>query len=73
LSRGAPKMTPFFSGQTYDAGLFTPFEDLSALSEAQFTTLKHPAFPKHGVRIKKTKFCDGTVECVEGLPETRGS
>ena len=55
---------PCSSGQTYDAGLFTPFEDLNALSEAQFTTLKHPAFPQYGVRIKKTKFCDGTVECV---------
>ncbi|TEB20364.1 serine carboxypeptidase [Coprinellus micaceus] len=48
----------------------SPQEALSyvsaALSEAQFTTLKHPAFPKHGVRIKKTKFCDGTVDSYTG-------
>lgn len=47
---------------TYDSGLFTPLEDLHVLSETQFTTLKHPAFPRHGVRIKKTRFCDETVK-----------
>lgn len=45
----------------YDKGLFTPIETLSKLSESHFTTLEHPAFPKHSVRIKQTKFCDGTV------------
>ena len=36
--------------------------DLNALSSTEFTTLGHTQFPKHGVRIKKSKFCDGTVE-----------
>lgn len=47
----------------YDDGLFTPIEQLGALSEAQFTTLSHPVFPNYSVRIKKSNdFCDGTVE-----------
>ncbi|KAJ2936592.1 hypothetical protein H1R20_g509, partial [Candolleomyces eurysporus] len=50
----------------YDSGLFTPLEDLHILSETQYTTLKHPAFPRHGVRIKKTKFCDGSVNSYTG-------
>lgn len=49
---------------SYDAGLFTPFDDLSLLSSSEFTTLGHPAFPKYEVRIKKSDFCDGTVKCV---------
>lgn len=49
---------------SYDAGLFTPLEDLSLLSSSEFTTLGHPAFPKYEVRIKKSDFCDGTVKCV---------
>ncbi|KAJ3499942.1 hypothetical protein NMY22_g19436 [Coprinellus aureogranulatus] len=53
-------------GRVYDAGLFTPLEDLNVLSETQFTALKHPLFPDHGVRIKKTKFCDGTVDSFTG-------
>ncbi|KAG2123830.1 Alpha/Beta hydrolase protein [Suillus clintonianus] len=47
----------------YDDGLFTPFEQLGALSEVQFTTLGHPVFPHYSVRIKKSSnFCDGTVK-----------
>lgn len=47
----------------YDEELFMPVEQLSALSEAQFTTLGHPLFPNHSVRIKKSSdFCDGTVK-----------
>jgi carboxypeptidase C (cathepsin A) len=43
----------------YDDGLFTPVEDLSALSADSFTTLGHPFFPNYSVRIKKTVFdCD---------------
>ena len=45
----------------YDAGLFTPFEDLHALSSEGFSTLRHPAFPRHSVRVKKSHFCDGNV------------
>jgi len=46
----------------YDEGLFTPLEDLSALSESDFAYMSHPMFPRYAVRIKKTKFCDGTVK-----------
>ena len=49
------------AGQSYDEGLFTPLESLELLSESQFTTLGHPMFPYHSVRIKKTRFCDETV------------
>lgn len=48
----------------YDDGLFTPIEHLSALSVESFTTLGHPYFPKHSMRIKKSQFCDGTVKLV---------
>ena len=48
----------------YDAGLFTPLGDLSALSTDVYTTLSHPLFPNYNVRIKKSDFCDGTVGCV---------
>lgn len=51
-----------FAGAGYDDGLFTPFEDLNALSATQFTTLSHPLFPNYGVRIKESDFCDGTVK-----------
>ena len=47
---------------TYNDGLFTPIEDLSTLSETEFTPISHPFFPNVGARIKKTKFCDGTVK-----------
>jgi hypothetical protein len=48
---------------SYDAGLFTPLEDFSSLSETVFTTFGHPAFPRHSIRIKKTpkSFCDNTT------------
>lgn len=40
-------------------------------STDHFVALSHPDFPSHGVRIKKTEFCDSTVKCVilgcEGL------
>lgn len=32
------------------------------LSFEAFTTLYHPVYPKHSVRVKKSKFCDGDVE-----------
>ena len=52
-------------GVFYDAR-FTPFEDFSSLSETEFTTFGHPAFPKHNIRIKKTPsdFCDDTAKFV---------
>jgi hypothetical protein len=36
--------------------------NFDALSEAKYTALGHPAYPQHGVRVKKPSFCDGTVE-----------
>jgi hypothetical protein len=45
-----------------DAGLFTAVESLSYLSHDEFTTLRHPHFSKHSVRIKKSDFCDPTVK-----------
>ena len=51
-----------FDSLAYDAGLFAPFEDLGLLSASEYTTLGHPAFPNYNVRIKKSDFCDGTVQ-----------
>ena len=63
LARQAP-ISPGLAG-AYDEGLFTPVvEDLRELRTEGFTTLQHPAYPKHSVRIKQSKFCDETVKCV---------
>ena len=35
---------------------------LSSLGSGEFTTLSHPRFPSHRVRVKKTNFCDPTVK-----------
>ena len=55
----------FSSGQNvfsaYDDGLFTPLGDPSVLSATEFTTLSHPAFSRHKVRVKQSHFCDGSV------------
>lgn len=53
----------FGYGSAYDAGLFSPpVDSLSALSTEEFKVLKHPAFPRHSARIKKTDgFCDESV------------
>ncbi|KAI0635406.1 serine carboxypeptidase [Trametes polyzona] len=50
----------------YDAGLFTPLEDLGTLSLSEYTRLAHPAFPRHSVRIKQSHFCDGSAEAYTG-------
>ncbi|KAH9924334.1 serine carboxypeptidase [Epithele typhae] len=50
----------------YDAGLFTPFGDLSALSASQYTVLTHPGFASHSVRIKQSHFCDESVRAYTG-------
>ncbi|XP_006457521.1 hypothetical protein AGABI2DRAFT_139843 [Agaricus bisporus var. bisporus H97] len=64
---------PFDAGFKYDGlrayndGLFTPLEDLSFVHSNSYTTLKHPAFPKHSVRIKKSfDFCDPHVNSYTG-------
>ncbi|KAJ7250136.1 serine carboxypeptidase [Mycena haematopus] len=50
----------------YDEGLFTPMEDMNALSETSFSVLSHPVFPNYNVRIKKSSFCDDTVNGYTG-------
>ncbi|KAJ7596523.1 serine carboxypeptidase [Mycena floridula] len=45
---------------------FKPHGDLYTLSETSFTVLEHPAFPRHTVRIKKSSFCDNTVDGYTG-------
>ncbi|EKM51694.1 uncharacterized protein PHACADRAFT_261985 [Phanerochaete carnosa HHB-10118-sp] len=52
--------------ESYDAGLFSPVEDLGLLSTSEFTALAHPTFPNYNVRIKKSDFCDGTVRAFTG-------
>ncbi|KAF7975337.1 hypothetical protein HWV62_9779 [Athelia sp. TMB] len=51
-----------------DNGLFSSVEDLRTLDEEVFTTLEHPAFPQHSVRIKKSPsgFCDDSVKSYTG-------
>ncbi|TRM68590.1 peptidase S10 serine carboxypeptidase [Schizophyllum amplum] len=39
---------------------------LSSLPADDFTSLSHPHFPNHGVRVKKTSFCDPTVNAYTG-------
>ncbi|KAH9487388.1 Carboxypeptidase Y-like protein A [Psilocybe cubensis] len=64
--------TPKFNAQTsfghtnYADGLFTPVESLSSLSTSSFTTLGHPFFPRYSVRVKKSQFCDETVNAYTG-------
>ena len=60
---------PYFSlyeGEVGTQQVFSsgPLANFSALSYSGYTTLKHTAFPRYGVRVKKSQFCDGTVECV---------
>lgn len=43
-----------------------PVHDLASVTSTNFTTLIHPAFPEYSVRIKQSKFCDGTVRWVLG-------
>ncbi|KAF7330037.1 Carboxypeptidase [Mycena kentingensis (nom. inval.)] len=62
----SPQPKAVFQAPQYDAGLFTPLEDMNALSATEFTTLGHPEFPKYGVRIKKSAFCDETVKSYTG-------
>jgi hypothetical protein len=55
-----------FASSEVDASALKAFApsitSFDALSEEQYTTLSHPAYPRHGVRVKKSSFCDGTVE-----------
>ena len=51
----------FLQAESYDSGLFTPYEDLHALSAHEYTTLRHPYFPVHSVRVKESRVCDDEV------------
>jgi carboxypeptidase C (cathepsin A) len=45
-----------------------PEIDLSSLSSTEFSTLGHPTYPEHRIRIKETKgFCDPTVKAYTGF------
>jgi cathepsin A (carboxypeptidase C) len=48
---------------------------LSSLALDDFTTLKHPNFPRHSVRIKRTKkdWCDPGVASYTGYIDTTGA
>ncbi|KAK1226684.1 hypothetical protein PQX77_010328 [Marasmius sp. AFHP31] len=46
--------------------LFTPVESLEFISESEFTIISHPLFPGHSARIKKSHFCDHTVNAYTG-------
>lgn len=37
-----------------------------ALSFNEFATLRHPLYPSHAVRVKKTRHCDGEVNAYSG-------
>ena len=41
---------------------FKHVEDLSAVKSDEWTTLRHPVFPRYSVRIKQSRFCDTTVK-----------
>ena len=60
----ASKTGPYYVNIQGDLNIksFNALDDLSLLSYTGYTTLKHTSFPRHSVRIKKSKFCDGTVE-----------
>ncbi|KAI0058953.1 serine carboxypeptidase [Artomyces pyxidatus] len=45
---------------------FRPLGSLSAVGASEFTTLEHPMFPRHSVRIKQSEFCDTTVKAYTG-------
>ncbi|KAJ7694640.1 serine carboxypeptidase [Mycena rosella] len=70
---GASFLLPAYASQTVlsspgpgGAQAFAPAGTLEILSEASFTPLAHPEFPQYGVRIKKSRFCDETVNAYTG-------
>ncbi|KAI0048899.1 alpha/beta-hydrolase [Auriscalpium vulgare] len=48
------------------AANFQPVGLLRDLNVDAFTTLQHPLFPTHSVRIKRSEFCDNTVRAYTG-------
>ncbi|KAF8959809.1 serine carboxypeptidase [Flammula alnicola] len=61
-----PRGQTYLKNAHYADGLFTPIESLSGLSDAEFATLGHPFFPHYSVRVKKSQFCDQTVNSYTG-------
>ncbi|KAF5378632.1 hypothetical protein D9757_009524 [Collybiopsis confluens] len=51
---------------SFDSGLFTPLESLDHVKDSEFSILKHPFFPRHSVRVKKSSLCDPTVRGYTG-------
>lgn len=50
-----------------DSNETLPTAHLSSISShSEFTTLRHPRFPTHQVRVKKSNFCDPTVNVYTG-------
>jgi hypothetical protein len=55
------------AGAAYDDGLApSDHNRLDALAVDAYTTLSHPAYPSHSVRVKKSSFCDGNVSSYTG-------
>ncbi|KAJ3888611.1 serine carboxypeptidase [Lentinula edodes] len=54
------------TSKTWTSQFFTPLESLSYVKDSGFSVLGHPFFPKHSVRIKKSDFCDSTVNAYTG-------
>jgi hypothetical protein len=58
-----------FAASHVDASAINSFRtagSFDALSEDDFTALTHPAYPKHSVRVKKSRFCNSTVDAYTG-------
>jgi hypothetical protein len=53
---------PFRADSALLALKFEPVGQLNAIKSDQWTTLRHPVFPKYSARIKQTDFCDTTVK-----------
>ncbi|KAI0644057.1 serine carboxypeptidase [Trametes meyenii] len=64
-SQGAQPTTSSHTAKN-STGLFIPVENLRLLSTSGFTTLQHPAFPQHSVRVKQSHFCDEFVRAYTG-------
>ncbi|THU80421.1 alpha/beta-hydrolase, partial [Dendrothele bispora CBS 962.96] len=54
------------SEPVFETENFASLESLSVLSHSYFTKMNHDSFPSYGVRIKKTRFCDTTVNTYTG-------
>ncbi|PPQ82160.1 hypothetical protein CVT25_015138 [Psilocybe cyanescens] len=53
------------ASNVYNASEIQPLH-LSSIGSTKFTTLSHPGFPNTRIRVKKTDFCDSTVNVYTG-------